>query len=292
MTFVKQDEEWNTFLRTYSSLNIGYDDEPVYNEQQNFNEYNLSPRCDVKHGSPEETEMDYSVTFKTPELGFSIVSTHKDKNALVDRLESHHSLENIFEGSLICSINGQWVIGTKTTAIEMKILRALNYPPTRIRFRAKRWMMDSLCSGTLMIQIIAAEELYYKATHGSIRVDDLQACTSKVSSGYNLIFDDVLKWKHFKPHLASRAVLKMWKYRRFLRSSCVGKCEVPIPKAFDRVMNHVLDLKDNYNNIVGLVQVRCIVGRKSNKANVRNTFVNQSKSVHLTRPRRNHISYV
>lgn len=236
------------------------------------NRYNLSPVKEVKAGEPGEDEFDYCVTFETPEIGFELVAAHNGYNALVGRRQSEFARQNVFAQSLLCSVNDQWVLGKKFDRVKRKIIQAFDYPPITLRFRTKRWMADDLASGNLLIQVVSANELAYPATHASVCVDDALLLTSHENRETNISWSDVLSWKDFRPDIAQHATLKVWNKHSFLPSFCIGRCEIPLPKSFEKMERYVLELKDSKNRLVGAMVVRCIMSQNYVSDNL---FVNQ-----------------
>merc|ERR1719433_1761433 len=133
---------------------------------------------------PRKDEFDYTVVYEENKLGFDFHSSSNKKksvNAIVGKRTSTFATENIYKGSLMLSINGQWVVGLPSTAIGDMCKEALSSPPATIVFRGKEWMkVTKQERGTLKILVIKAKKLYMPGTHCSIRVSDALLTTDVV----------------------------------------------------------------------------------------------------------------
>ena len=62
-------------------------------------EYNLPGVENVRHGQHAEDEIDYSVVFVTPELGFDIIPAFRDHNAMVGHRDTKFAKNHVFPSS-------------------------------------------------------------------------------------------------------------------------------------------------------------------------------------------------
>eukprot|EP00494_Astrolonche_serrata_P005430 UN05446 len=121
----------------------------------------------MKGGTPMNDEEDYNIVYKHNDLGFDLFPGVKEKNAIVGEVYGEHALMNVYPNSLVVSIDSEWLIGHSFQYCCETIYHALETkPPYVIRFRCKKkTMKKNLKSGSLLIQIVGADDLASSATH-------------------------------------------------------------------------------------------------------------------------------
>merc|ERR1712113_589033 len=82
---------------------------------------------------------------------------------------------------------------------------------------------------------------------------------------------EIMCWKHYQPDISTEAIIRIWRKNKIFANTCIGRAILKLPKSFEKMETHILDLKKKGKN-KGVLQVRCIIVRHGAR---KNYFVNQ-----------------
>jgi len=217
----------------------------------------------IRRSEPRQDEFDYAIVYNEADLGFEFHSTSSRKkgiNAIVGKRVTEHAVKNIFQGSLMLAVNDTWVVGMKSNKIEQICEKALRQLPCTVTFRGKKWMREAHSQrGTLKVLVVAACQLYDKATHVTVRVGDALLSTDKVEANTEPSWEEVMMWRSYRPDHNKHAVVRIWQYSRLTSSKCIGRAKVKLPSVFNECMSETVTLKSDDDEVRGILILRTMV---------------------------------
>lgn len=207
---------------------------------------------------PNADEKDYELLFEPPTYGFEIVKGANKNTAIVGERTNAFAKENLLPGSLVVAVDRTVFIGMPLKELRQFMVETMKVKPmVCIRFRTKIKKLKAFkLEGTLRIMVVGAGELRSSATHCSIEVGQVILKTDEVKACRNPIWNSNIVFENFRPAIMNKIYIHVWRSSKLSGSSKLGTGVFPPTTDLDKLHNHVVEITDNSNNIVGVMAIK------------------------------------